>query len=60
MQSELSENEIGSGVLQSSVQQTRVLQEHYRYKLLAVDYVPILPLMCETSADCMFVERWTR
>ena len=41
------------GMLQSSVQQTRVLQEP-----CATGYVSFLSLLYELFADCMFVERW--
>ena len=41
------ENEIGPGVLQSSVRQTRVLQEYQRHKPHATDYMSILPVLCE-------------
>ena len=47
------ENEIGLGVLQSSVRQTRVLQEYQRYKLRPTDYVSILSVLCETFVDFM-------
>ena len=42
-QSGLFGNEIGPGVLQSSVQQTRVLQEYQRHKPCATDYVSFCP-----------------
>ena len=44
-QSGLFENEIGSGVLQSSVQRTCLLQECQRHKALESDYGSILSLL---------------
>ena len=58
-QSGLFENEIGPGILQSSVQQMQGLQAHQSHKPRATDYLSILSLLCEIFADCMFVEHWT-
>ena len=58
-QSGLFENEIEPGVLHSSVQQTRALDEYEMYKPSATDYVSILSGLRDILADCMFVERWT-
>ena len=55
----LFENDIGPGVLQSSVYQTRALQEYQKHIPCATYYVSILSMLCEIFADCMFVERWT-
>ena len=41
------ENEIGPRVLQSSTQQTRVLQEYQRHTPRATDYMSILSVLCE-------------
>ena len=41
------ENEIGPGVLQSSVRQTRVLQKYQKHKPRATDSVLILSVLCE-------------
>ena len=46
-QSALIENEIGPGILCSSVQQIRALQKYQRHKPCATDYVSILSLLCE-------------
>ena len=46
-QSRLFEDEIGPGVIQSGVQQTRVLQEYQRYKPRAANYVSTLSLFCQ-------------
>ena len=46
-QSGMFENEIGSGVLQSSVRQTRVLQEYQRHKPCPTDYMSILSVLCQ-------------
>ena len=44
----LFENKIRPGVLQSGIEQTRVLQEYQRYKPRTVtDYMSILSLLCE-------------
>ena len=43
----MSENEIGPGVLQSSVWKTRVLQKYQRHKPRATDSVLILSVLCE-------------
>ena len=59
-QSGMFKNEIRSGLLQSSVRQTRVLQEYQMRKPRATDYVLILSVLCEIFADFMFPERWTR
>ena len=59
MQSGLLENETGPGVLQSSAHQTRVLQEYQRHKPRVTDYVSILSSLCESIADCIFVQCWT-
>ena len=58
-QSGLYENEIVPGILQSSIQQIRVLQKHQMHKPCATDYVPFLSLIYELFADCTFVKRWT-
>ena len=42
--SRMFENEIGPGVLQSRVQQTRVLQEYQKHNPCASDYVSILSM----------------
>ena len=47
------ENEIGPGMLQSTVRQTRLLQEYQRHKLRVTDYVLILSVLCESFADYM-------
>ena len=54
-QSGLFENEIGAGVLQSSVQQTGVLQEYQRHKPCATDYMSFPSLFYELFTNCMFV-----
>ena len=59
MQSRLFENEIGRGVFQSSVQQTRSLEEYQKYEPCARPYVSGLSLLCEIFANCMLVECWT-
>ena len=41
------ENDIRPGVLQSSIRQTRVLQEYQRHKPGATDYVSILSVLCK-------------
>ena len=51
-QSRMFENEIGPGVLQSSVRQTRVLQEYQRHKPRATDSVRVV----RNFADYMFVD----
>ena len=51
------ENEIGPGLLQSSVRQARVLQEYQRHETSATDYVSILSVLCEIFADFMLFER---
>ena len=56
MQSGLFKNETGPGMLQSSVQQTKVLQEFQRHKPCATDFVSFLFLPFELFADCMFAE----
>ena len=56
IQSVMFENEIGPGVLQSSVRQTRVLQEYQRHKPRPADYVPILSMLCEMFGNFMFAE----
>ena len=55
----LLDNEIGHGVLQSSVQQRWALQEYQSHKPRETGYVFILSLLCEMFADCIFVEHWT-
>ena len=45
MHSGLFENEIRPGVLWSSVQLTRALQDFQRLKVFATDYVLILPFL---------------
>ena len=45
MQSELLENEIRPGVLLSSVQRTRALQDFQRLKVFATNYVLILSFL---------------
>ena len=57
MQSGLFKNETEPGMLQSSVQQTRVLQEFQKHKPCATDYVSFLFLPLELFADCMFADR---
>ena len=52
-QSELFENEIGPGVLQSNVQQTRALQEHRRHKPFATDYLSVLSLCEILQTECL-------
>ena len=59
MQPGLFENQIRPGVLQSTVQQTRVLHEYQKHKPHATDYVSMLSLRYEILANCVFVERWT-
>ena len=58
MQSGLLENEIGTGVLQSSIQQTRALQEYQKHKPSVTGYVSVLSVLCRIFADCLFLERW--
>ena len=45
IQSGLFENEIRPGVLQSSIQQTRVLQDFQRLKVFSTNYVLILSFL---------------
>ena len=58
-QSGLFENEIGPGVLNSSIQQIRLLEEYQMHKPSVTEYVSILSKFCEIFADCMFSECWT-
>ena len=58
-QSGMFENEIGPGLLESSVRQTHALQEYQRHRPCATDYVSILSMFSEIFADCMFLEYWT-
>ena len=46
-QSGMFENEIGPGVLQSSVRQTRLLQEYQRHKPRVTDCMSIPFVLCE-------------
>ena len=45
MQSGLSENEIGPGVLESSVQQARLLQHYQKHKSYQAGYVSTVSLL---------------
>ena len=59
-QSRLTENEIGPGVLLSSVlRQTQVLQENQRQNLRTDHYVSNLSVLGEILTGCLFDERWT-
>ena len=54
VQSWLTENEIGPGVLQSSIQKTCVLQEIQRHKAKTTDYTSILSFMSGILArECL-------
>ena len=57
-QSGMFENEIGPGVLQSSIRQTRVLQEYQMNKPRATDVDSVH--VVRNFADYMFVDYWTR
>ena len=57
VQSGLFENEIGPGVLMSSVQKTCVLQEHQRHKAEATEYVSILSFSSGILAGKYFIKR---
>ena len=59
-QSGMFENEIGPGVLQTNMQQRRVLQDFKRHKSCSTDYVSFLPPFYKLFADCMVAEHWTR
>ena len=56
MQFGLFENEIGPGVLLSSVQQTRALEEYQRHKPCATHYMSVLSLLYEVFLNCALVE----
>ena len=58
-QSEMFENKIGPGVLQSSVRQTRELQEYEKHKPGATDYIIVDSVrVVRNFAEYMFVDYW--
>ena len=60
-QSGMFENEIGLGVLQSSVQQARVLLEYQMQEPHATDYMHVDSVcVVRNFADYMFVDYWTK
>ena len=50
-------NEIGPGLLQSNVQEACTLKEWGRLEVYATGYSPILSLLSEILARCIFVKQ---